>query len=550
MKNVISFILIGFMLVLGSCKDFLDYNEYDFYEEEDIFTSFNRTNNALNNLYGHIPSGIHDVGGSMRNSASDDSHEADAARSIHIMTDGRWSPIRTIDEKWEEMYRGIRSANRLLSNLDISILETFRYNDDYDRLVTEYSLFEVQARFLRAYFYYELLRRYGQVPLLGDEILELEEANNQQPSSFDEVKDYIINECNAIIPGLPENYDHFSGDHTGRVTKGVAMALKARVLLLAASPLHNPEGLQDRWVEAARASWALIESGLYSLENTYSDIVNNSRSNELIFGRRRSADNSFERRNFPVGYVGAQPGNCPTQNLVETYRMINGKKISDPESGYNSESPFDNRDPRLSQTIIVNNSMWKGRNVETWEDGLDGRPVEYATQTGFYLKKYVVESVSLDPVLTTTARHLKVIFRYGEVLLNYAEAMNEAFGPDYSSDEFGMNAYEAVALIRERAEMPNFEVGMTKEEFRQELRDERRIELAFEDHRFWDIRRWKIGDETSDIKGLVITKNEDGSFDYVTKTIETRQWNDKMYLYPIPQDEIYKNSNLIQNPGW
>jgi hypothetical protein len=547
MKNTICYIII--LLSLASCNDFLDYNEYDFLEKEDIFTTFDRTKSSLTNLYGVIPNGFYDVGGSMRSCATDDALEADRSRSIHIMNDGRWSALRTVDANWSGMFNGIRSANVFLENLDPVMLETYHYNDDYRNLVLEFSYFEVQARFLRAYYYYELIRRYGQVPLLGNKILTMEEVNYVKPNSFEEIVDYIVNECDAIMDRLPDNYNHLSGDQTGRITKGGAMALKARVLLYAASPLHNPNNIAEKWIAAAKASWDIIGKGGYSLESDYTNVVNNSQSKELIFGRRREADNSFERRNFPVGYIGASPGNCPTQNLVDCYRMISGKKIED-DTGYDPLNPYENRDPRLLKTIIVNNSFWKGRNVEIWEGGLDGMPKEYATETGYYLKKYVVETVNLDPAYTTTARHLVVLFRYGEVLLNYAEAMNEAYGPDYKSEELGMTAYEAVNQIRTRAGMPYFNEGLNKDEFRRELRDERRVELAFENHRFWDIRRWKIGEQTTNIKGMTINRNSDGTFRYSMKTVETRIWNEKMNLFPIPQNELYNNSNLVQNTGW
>jgi hypothetical protein len=547
MKNTISYLLLLFML--AGCNNFLDYNEYDFLEKEDIFSTFDRTKSSLTNLYGIIPSGIYDVGGSMRSSATDDAVEVDRSRTIHIMNDGRWSPLRTVDENWSAMFGGIRSANLFLENLDPSMLDTYHYNDDYRNLLLEFGYFEAQARFLRAYYYYELVRRYGQVPLLGDKVLTLDEANNVKPNSFNEIVNYIVGECDAIMDGLPENYDHLSGDQMGRVTKGGAMALKARVLLYAASPLHNPDNDIQKWIAAASAAWDIIQTGWYSLESDYSNVVNNSSSKELIFGRRRGADNSFESRNFPVGYVGSSPGNCPTQNLVDSYLTMNGMPIGE-DPAYDPANPYENRDPRLLKTIIVNHSLWKGRNVEIWYGGLDGMPKEYATETGYYLKKYVVESVNLDPSYTTTAKHLVVLFRYGEVLLNYAEAMNEAYGPSSGSGNLGMTAYEAVELIRARAGMPGFSAGMDKDGFRLELRNERRVELAFEDHRFWDIRRWKIGGQTTHIKGMEINRNDDGTFDFNVKTVETRQWNEKMNMYPIPQKEIYINSNLLQNTGW
>lgn len=554
MKKIIRYSLLVLLLItLGSCQGYLNYNEEDFYTKEDVFSDYGRTSSTLGFLYSNLPSGLTDIGGSMRESATDDAEEANELELIQVMNDGRWSALRTVDNYWGTMYTGIRSANQLLANFDLASLLPWRYNDDYANVRREYTLYDEQARFLRAYFYFELIRRYGDVPLLHGKILDLNDVNNVMPNSYDEVKNYIIDECNAIVDSLPVNWKSFSGDQNGRITRGTVMALKARTLLYAASPLHNSANSLEKWKEAAKASYAIIDSaktkGWYNLDANYKDVVNNSKSTELILGKRLGASNYFEASNLPVGFQGAQPGTCPTQNLVNAYEMKNGMHIDAPNSGYDPNNPYANRDPRLNLTIIVNNSMWKGRNVQIWFNGQDGKPIAFATKTGYYLKKYLVETVSLDPNKPTTATHLNVIFRYAEVLLNYAEAMNEAYGPD-NAGEFGMTALAAVNMIRTRAQMPSFQTGMTKEEFRQELRRERRIELAFENHRFWDIRRWNIGDTTSEIKGMNITRNDNGTFNYNEVTVETRVWDSKMNLYPIPQAELFKNSNLKQNIGW
>lgn len=536
-----------FMLSLGSCE-YLEYNEEDFYKEEMVFDDFNRTKNFLNGIYGNLPSGFNEIDGSMRASASDDAEEANEMGRIHIMNDGRWSPTQYIDSKWGAMYEGIRSANRLLRNEDVSVLDDYRYNDDYVEMIEQYNLFDDQAKFLRAYFYFELMRRYGGVPLLKGKILSLDEVNSVKPNSFEEVKDFIIQECNAIIDNLPINYEEISGaPHKGRATKGSAMALKARTLLYAASPLYGSS--QEEWATAAEASYAIIDSSWYPLDNNYSNVVNNTQSNELIMGRRFAPSNDFEGSNFPVGYEKAEPGTCPTQNLVNTYEMANGMDIDESGSGYDPDNPYINRDPRLKQTIIVNNSEWKDRNVEIWGGGRDGPPMEFATETGYYLKKYVVEHVSLDPDYPSSANHLWVFFRYGEVLLNYAEAMNEAYGPT-DSHGYGITALEAMNQIRNRAGLPDYSGTITQGEIRREIQEERRVELAFENHRFWDVRRWMIGEETININGMEITQNQDLTFNYDKVLVETRYWNSKMYFYPIPQSELFKNSNLEQNSGW
>ncbi len=223
--------------------------------------------------------------------------------------------------------------------------------------------------------------------------------------------------------------------------------------------------------------------------------------------------------------------------------------IDEPGSGFDAQNPYENRDPRLHQTIIFNNSLWKDRNVEIWQGGRDAPPQEFSTPTGYYLKKYVVEEVSLDPDFTTTANHVWVFFRYGEILLNYAEAMNEAYGPGSDPEGYGVTALDALNMIRSRVGLPDYTGAVTTEDVRQQIRDERRVELAFENHRFWDLRRWQIGDQTNEIMGIKVTK-ADETFNYSEVLVETRPWSAKRYFYPIDQSELYKNSNLTQNPGW
>lgn len=541
--------ILAVLLVSISGCDFLDYDETTNFSEEDIFSDFERTKRFLTNIYSKLPGGFNSVSGAMRASGADDAEEVYELEPVQQYNDGSWSAINTLDNKWGQMFEGIRAANKFLKETQDQSFEELQYNYNYDELMEQFEFYPHQARFLRAYFYFELLKRYGQAPIITD-VLTVEEANEVESSSFDEVVDFIVSEINAVIPELPVSYQNISSSETGRATRGAAMALKARTLLYAASPLHNESNDQQAWIDAAEASKAIIDSAYYALENNYSNVVNNRTSSELIFERRHPQSNSFERSNFPVGYEGANPGTAPTQNLVDSYEMQStGLAIDEPGSGYDESNPYEDRDPRLSETVIYNNSQWKGRTVELWNGGRDAPPEDRASETGYYLKKYVVENVNLESGNTTQAIHTWVFFRYGEVLLNYAEAMNEAYGPDNPAG-MGMSAREAVNQIRDRANMPDFPIGMSQDEFRDKLRNERRIELAFEDHRFWDIRRWKIGPSTTDIYGIDITENNDGSFSYEKEQIESRVWDDRMYFYPIPQSELYKNNTLEQNPGW
>jgi len=487
------------------------------------------------------------VDGAMRSSGTDEAVHVNNLSNVVRFTNGTWSPIQTLDTEWSSMYSGIYNVNLFLEESEGETWEDLKWNDDYEELMAQFELYPYEARYLRAYFYFELFRRYGGVPLITTLLTE-EEANKVERASSDDIINFVVAECDVAIDALPQSYLNLVGaQETGRATKGAAMALKARTLLYAASPLHNTNNDLNKWEDAAQASYDIINSGIYLLESNYDNVVNNGKSNELIFSVRQSESVDFEKANFPIGYEGGNTGTCPTQNLVDTYEMVStGLPISDPNSGYNSNFPFLNRDPRLNSTVIVNGSIWKGQVVEVWYGGTNAEPKAKASKTGYYLKKYVIESVNLNPV--NKKRHEWVLFRLGEMYLNYAEAMNEVYGPE-DAGTYGMTALEAVNMVRLRAGMPEFPSGMSAADFRTKLRNERRVELAFEDHRFWDVRRWKIGSETA-IKGITAALNPFGGYVYQTKDVETRVWDEKMNLYPIPQSEIFKNSKLGQNPGW
>jgi hypothetical protein len=396
-----------------------------------------------------------------------------------------------------------------------------------------------------------LAKRYGDVPLVT-RTLSPAEANDLARTPFAEVIDFIVAECDVAIDNLPLDFETVPEKETGRMHKGMAMALKARALLYAASPLHNPGGEAAAWEAAAGAAKALIDSGWYSLPANYGAVVNNRNSAGLIYGRRLGEINAFERLQFPIGFEGGNTGTCPTQNLVDAYEMqANGLPIEDAASGYDPAAPYAGRDPRLAFTVIHNQASWKGVEIEAWEGGRHGAPIANATPTGYYLRKYVDESINLDPTTgqVTAKEHNWCLFRYAEVLLNYAEAMNEAVGPD-NPGNFGLSAREAVNAVRQRAGMPDFPGGLSQAAFRQKLRNERRVELAFEDHRFWDIRRWQTGGETTEIRAMRIIKNPDDSFRYEPYVLENRVWDERMNLYPIPQAELFLNQQLSQNPGW
>ena len=546
MNNIILGGLVS-LCTLVSC-DFLDFDESVGYEKENIFSVFVRAKSMLSHVYSYLPS---DLGsGAMQDAATDDAVYVWPTSSIHTFNNGSWSPINTVDDQWGKLYAGIRAANIFLESYQKDFPDNM-YNVDYEEQMKQYQFYPYEARFLRAFFYFELIKRYKNVPLV-EKTLDINEVNGLQQTSYDMITEYIVSECDAVKDHLPVNYNDVPGKEIGRVTQGAVLALKSRVLLYAASPLHNSTNDKEKWIRAAKAAKDLIDNseanGWYQIVNE--EVVNNPDAKGLIFQKMEGNSNVFEAANFPVGYEGGNTGLCPSGNLMEAFEMIDGSSFdfdnpNHVEVMYNKNS----RDPRLFKTILFNGSTWKGQIIESYDGGKNGYPRNGATKTSYYLKKYLQESVNLTTGSTTSERHVWVIFRYAEIFLNYAEALNEAYGPDYTDGQFTLSAKAAIDKIRQRAGMPQLS-SLSQADFREKLRNEKRVEFAFESHRFWDIRRWKVGEQTHMIYGLQITKNKDGLFEYKRILVEPRKWEDKMYLYPIANTERFKNVNLVQNTGW
>jgi hypothetical protein len=450
-----------------------------------------------------------------------------------------------------------------LENASDEVLEEHKWTGDaYQVKLKQWRYYRYEARFLRAFFHFELAKRYGGIPVVIKS-LTLEEANSSTREPFENVIEWIAQECTDIAPNLPDSYTDNSVTpemETGRITKGAALALKARALLYLASPLHNPATASDhrqKWENAATAAHDLIALNLYG--NTlpaWGDVFNvwRAANTELIMERRQSNSRTFEETNTSIGFEGGNSGNCPTQNLVDAFEMKStGKGILEQGSGYDPDNPYSDRDPRLGMTVLHHGSTWKGRAMDISLNGIDGKPKVRASPTGYYLKKYLVENTVINPPNQTQTEHCWIFFRYTEVLLNYAEAMNEAYGPNSSNGgEYTLTALEAVNYVRQRTgvDMPVYPDGISQNDFRDKIRNERRVELAFEGHRTWDLRRWKQGDLTREIKGMEIVRQE-GATVYTPVTVQNRIWEDKMYFYPVPQTEIYNTKGeLAQNPSW
>ena len=560
-----SIVVLFIALILNGCE-FLDYSERSFAEKEDVFSDYSRTVAFHTAAYSFLQSGFSDVGDAMLESATDNAAYAWDDTNIQNFYNGVWSPINQVDAQWSSLYAGIRSTNMFLENVRDEVLEKYKWTGDtYQTRLKKWAIYPYESRFLRAYFHFELAKRYGDIPLVTTSLTP-DEANKSTRRSFKEVIEWIAQECTEIAPNLPVSYrDNLvtPDAELGRATRGAALALKSRALLYLASPLHTTTSAPDyqqKWINAANAAHDLIKSGLYS--NTlpaWSNVFNNWRATntELILERRQANSRTFEIANTSIGFEGGRSGNCPTQNLVDAFEMKSGLGISEYGSGYDPENPYQNRDPRLDMTVLRHGSTGtSGSNTRVMDisfNGIDGKPKVGASPTGYYLKKYMVSNTIIAPPNQNQTEHCWILFRYTEVLLNYAEAMNEAFGPNSDNGgEYTLTALDAVNLVRRRTgvAMPDYPNDISQNVFREKIRNERRVELAFEGHRMWDLRRWKQGELTCTIKGVEIVQDA-GITTYKPVTIQNRLWEDKMYFYPIPQSEIYNtDGNLAQNPDW
>lgn len=552
LKNICFGIVCTVALV--GCTDKMDYHEYTNYGKEYVFSDFGRTAAFVNNIYSYLDYDL--LGTTSLASACDEAEMALNYSNVLDYTNGNWTALNP-KSQWN-YYTPIRAANYFLENgLNLEFSDLI-LNQDYEAQMKRYGRYQYEVRLLRAYYYFLLVRAYGDVPFTTKVLTEAE-ANSLERTPASQVFDFIISECDVVAPQLPVDYSKLDNDaaggtnpEAGRVTRGAALALKARASLYCASKLFNDSENRDLYKRAATASLDVIN---YCGENNitlgkYTDLwgADNWKASEMIFVRRVGDTDDPERTNFPIGMENAKSGNCPTQTLVDAYEMKNGGEP-------NQKDPYTGRDPRFAMTIAVNGDKWPNTNpnpLEIYTGARDAAPVPYATPTGYYVKKYVDGATDISASTSSGGkRHSWITFRLGEFLLNYAEATFKYFGSaDIKDAELTMTAREAVNKVRKRTgvDMPDFPEGMSSSDFWSRYKNERMVELAFEGHRFWDVRRWKEGGFTS-IGRMLITKNSDDSFTY-TRSIKALVWDDKMYFYPIPDSEIRKNPNLKQNPGW
>ncbi|MDE5673775.1 MAG: RagB/SusD family nutrient uptake outer membrane protein [Muribaculaceae bacterium] len=541
-KHIIRKVSLAFLCAasLASC-DVLDVEPLDSYTEDVIFRDAKLTEAYVTMNYTRPRNGWSRYSLRFCCDESMENFNYGGAWTINTggMTPDQLGPL----DIWANYYSYIKNCNIFFNNLENlnSISE-----DKRNILIGE-------ATFFRAYYYMELVNNYGGVPLIT-RLFQLDDPEMMvERDSYDDCVKFIVDEFSKAADLLPTK---FSGTDFGRVTKGAALAMKARMLLYAASPLWNPDNDRAKWQAAAEANKEVIDLGLYSLDPDYKGLFLNAESPEIIFQRLYNTEfgEYYDWYNSPNGW-GGYSCTAVLQEMVDSYEMEDGSMPDASIYANATENPWAGRDPRLYASIVCDGQDFRGREIEFWVNadgetgGTDsefGRDAWNYSKTHYTIRKFMDESLLNS--WSDKGSQPWVYCRLAEIYLNYAEALF------HLGDETGARKY--VNLVRERARGGNSDilpdVTAAGEDLLKKIRHERKVELAFEEHRFYDVRRWKIAEDTDsgEFHGINITKNPDGTKKYELFKIQDRLFKASNYLLPIPNYERRRNDLLVQNPGY
>ena len=573
LKSLLIGILVSTFLFSCQKESFLNQTQSTDLNEKAVFADSTYTIDFLSGIYADIGFSIAPkrFGGGGLDASTDESEGASsgAVNTYIQFATGTVNPSIITNDAWRIPYTNIRRANIFLKNLP---------NAKFGENIKVRA--KAEARFLRAYYYAMLLQHYGGIPLMGDAVYDVSEEIPSARNTYEECVDYIVAEVQAASQDLPMVQ---VGEDYGRINKAACLGLKARVLLYAASPLFNgggnatgdplrsivayPSFDRERWKKAQDAALEIISSGSYSLyvDNNVEPgygfywMFQQRKSSEMILARMQGPNKDLEGVWNPPTHGVTDPGAYPYLELVNAFGMRNGLPIDNPASGYNPLQPYANRDPRFANTFTRDQSLVyhtpelaripvniyidksSANNVTSGQDA-----IYKGTPTGYYTFKMLNREVVANWFNVSTPRCFPII-RFAEILLNYAEARNEYLSaPD-------VEVYSAIEKIRERAGLSPYQLptGLSQAQMRELIQNERQKELAFEGHRFFDVRRWKIAEQTDNrlMHGTEPVKTALGTT-YSTIEVRKHNFNPRMYLWPIPQSEIAKSSKLLQNPGY
>ena len=556
MKKYKNLLLALFVALASGCSDMLNIKPTSFISDEAIWEDKVLIDKFVANTYGSMLCGFNRCtagfgqnwsmswAGNMDSATDDFASVSDSPIYTQLNKDAITAQsCPFVSEIWIQEYLVIRKCN--------TIIERVAGVDDKVLTAKEKLRIDAEARFLRAFCYFDLGRTFGKAPLIL-KAQNLEEDLLVAPSSFAEIVEFVKDECDLYADNLPLTYPE---EEAGHATKGAFLALKSRALLYLASPLNSEDDAR-KWDDAAVAAQAVMDLHVYELykmgETPYRSMEfdKTAANKEVIFERRFSfpeaPHNIHMMWSLDAEDAGSWNGLYPTQNLVDAYETIDGKLIDDPTNTmYDAQDPYSNRDARFYQSIIYNGSTWEtylmSMVTNTVDPSKNGscKPRLGKARCGYGPKKFIEE---LDPSTNIYGGYAQSnnwpYFRYAEVLLNYAEAKNESLSvPDES-------VYNAVNEVRARSNQPNLPTGLSKEEMRKRIKNERRVELLLEEHRFYDLRRWKDGNVLAEpIMGMNIYNNNI-TLKYEISKVEDRVFTGEHYYLPIPLSEQEKNPLL------
>ncbi|MFT4154879.1 RagB/SusD family nutrient uptake outer membrane protein [Parafilimonas sp.] len=587
MKKYINIIMVAMVIfTITSCNKQLDLQADGRISLDNVFNDYNQVRGYLNSCYGYCPAPYMD-----RASYTDEAEDADditAGSKYSIwyggnVTSSDYASYSSDGSPWTNLYIGIRKCNTFIEGMKTA--QVIAGDDEKEGWVA-------QAKTLRALYYLQLIKRYGSVPLITTPYEIDHDFSTDKKSAFSEVVAQILTDCNEALAapstssGFPwEIYDN----QFGIMSRAVPYAIMSQAITYAASPLFSDGTYtwQDALDITAEALYQCSANG-YELFDVFSGSTEAQNVYATYFltssNDRRAVDKEtiyqcgtqmqvWKYAGLPSTDGVDKAGPCPTQDLIDAYEMANGEPailgysdashlipIINPASGYDPENPYEGRDPRFYASIYYNGALRyldqpAGYTIQTYVGGNEGIATDDRkhTRTGYYMRKFNSHRSGISNESDGAIR----LFRYAELLMNFAEAAYQTVGPDAEVTVNGssLSAREAVNMIRARAGMPELPAGLTTEEFETRYRNERRIEFAFEEHRFFDVRRWKILDETDQfVTGMRITKSA-SAFTYTRFKFTNRNCSsEKWLLYPIDQSEVYKMMGLTgedwQNPDW
>ncbi len=563
MRIYTSLLILTGLLFTACSSDFFQPDDDNHSDEDRLLTDAAFAEGLLLTTYVALPNAY-----TLDEVATDDAVSNVPGNDYRRMATGEWSVVFNPLSAWEPSYRQIYYLNYFLS---INDRVDYAWDDQGSpsdlREAAFRRRFKGEAMALRAWYSFELLKNHGGISAdgspLGFVIMKLHDERktgfNVPRDTYEDCVNFILADIDTAVSLLPDVYsnqgsdiihnDVFGAQNKNRVNGRFAKALRSRLLLhVASQPFHSHA---DKWGKAADAAAELLTGigGVNGLSATGRDFWRNENDVEILFRKDFQTINTREVANFPPSLFGRGQTN-PSQNLVDAFPMANGYPIDHPSGGYDQNNPYAGRDPRLKAYIIYNGNDLNGRVVDTRADhpqnGLN--QTEVSTRTGYYLKKLLQPAVNLTPTVMSTARHFYTLFRYTEIFLNYAESANEAWGPQADPKGYGFTPAQIIAAIRKRGgitQPDTYLAGIsTKEAMRELIRNERRIELCFEGFRFWDLRRWDLA-LTEGVRGVSVLNGA-----YTEVSVEGRVYRPHMKYGPVPNMEILKAGNILQNAGW